>query len=99
MRELFSLIFHSPLPRELSAFLLHTGATAAVRVQAGASLLVKGVCGTEIPRACLCWGFECVLSAQVAGCQDALFTLLSVLCLETPCAAVNLCAGGQESVG
>lgn len=38
----------SPSPRELSAFPLHTDVIAAVRVQAGASLLIKGVCGMEI---------------------------------------------------
>ena len=79
-----------------------TGVIAAGRVHAGASFLIKGACGTEIPRACLCWGFKCVISAQAPGRQDTLFTLLtplSVLCLETACAAVNLCAGGRESVG
>jgi len=87
------------LPRELSALPVHTGVIAAVCVQAGASLLVKRVCGTDTPGTCLCQGFECVLSAEAPGWQHTLITLLSVLCLEAPCALTNLCAGGRESVG
>lgn len=69
----------SPSPRELLAFPLYTGGIAAVRVQAGASLLKKGVCGTEMPRAYLCWGSGCVLSAQAPGCR-------------TPCPSCSLCS-------
>lgn len=94
MRELFSLSFYSPSPGELWAFPLHAGVIVAVCGQAGAPLLGKEFVGQRSQGLV----FERVLSAQAAGWPDTLFIFL-VLCPETPCAAANLCAGGQQLPG